>query len=107
MAGERLRRIELVDQADSGGQEGIRVGIGLLVGLFVGRNSLIAAATGSEQIEFAIGHFVLVVLVCVGGLLFVGNLHDRFIQRAVLADVIRQANERQTMNDDLVDPPST
>ncbi len=71
------RRLELVAPAGPGRAESARVGAGLLVGLVVGRSSLMGAATGSEQFEVAIGHFVGLVLICVAGALVIGGAYDR------------------------------
>lgn len=78
MAEEEQRRIELVAENDNSKQEALRVGAGLMTGLFLGRNSLLAAANGSEQFEFAIAHFVALVLACVAGSLFIGSIFDRY-----------------------------
>lgn len=78
MAEEEQRRIELVAENDNSKQEAFRVGAGLMTGLVLGRNSLFAAASGSEQFEFAIAHFVGLVLACVAGSLFIGALYDRY-----------------------------
>lgn len=77
MPEESTRRVELVAESTDSTREAARTGIGLMVGLFLGRNSLIAAATGTEQFEFAIAHFVGLVLVSVGGSLLLGSLYDR------------------------------
>lgn len=78
MAEESTRRVELIAESDkSGTREAARTGLGLMVGLFLGRNSLMAAASGSEQFEFAIAHFVGLVLASVAGALILGTLYDR------------------------------
>lgn len=56
-----------------------------MVGLFLGRNSLMAAASGAEQFEFAIAHFVGLVLASVGGSLLLGTLYDRASRSAAKA----------------------
>lgn len=61
------------------GADSLRFGAGLLAGLFLGRGSLIAAATGQEQFELAIGHFVLVVLVCLLGIALIGVAYERLM----------------------------
>ncbi len=75
--GPNNRRVELVQTATPGNSEAGRTGLGLVIGLFVGRSSLIGAATGSEQFEIAIAHFVGVVLASVAGALLLGVLYDK------------------------------
>lgn len=86
MAEESTRRVELVAESNNSKQEAARTGLGLMIGLFLGRNSLIGAATGSEQFEFAIAHFVGVVLAAVAGCLLLGGLYDRSVNDATTAD---------------------
>lgn len=71
------KRIELVANSTPDTREAGRTGLGLLIGLFIGRNSLLGAATGSERFEVAIAHFVGVVLVSVAGVLLLGVLWDQ------------------------------
>ncbi len=82
--GGPARRVELVETATPEGAEAGRTGLGLIIGLILGRSSLIGAATGSERFEFAIAHFVGVVLACVGGVLLVGVMYDRATRRTPL-----------------------
>ncbi len=86
MAEEPTRRVELVAEADDAKREAGRTGLGLVIGLVFGRNSLIAAATGTEQFEFAIAHFVGLVLASVGGMLLLGALYDRASRHAAKAE---------------------
>lgn len=79
------RRVELVATSSPDATEAWRTGLGLLVGLFVGRSSLVGAATGSERFEVAIAHFVGVVLVSVAGVLLLGVLWDQ-AQRSIGSD---------------------
>ncbi|MFT7597578.1 MAG: hypothetical protein ACI8TP_000498 [Acidimicrobiales bacterium] len=67
MADQPTSRVELVAAGSSTRLDGGVLGLALLLGLFLGRNSLLAAATGREQYELAIAHFVIVVLACVVG----------------------------------------
>ncbi len=83
MAEEAKHRVELIAQPGPRRTEAGRTGAGLLVGLVVARGSLLGAAFGTEQFEVAIGHFVVVVLVCVAGALLIGRLYDRFIRAAI------------------------
>lgn len=76
-AGPNTRRVELVATSTPDTVEAGRTGLGLLIGLFVGRSSLLGAATGSERFEVAIAHFVGVVLVSVAGVLLLGVLWDQ------------------------------
>ncbi len=69
-------------------------GIGLLGGLYLGRASLVAAATGAERIDAALAHFVFMVLVCVGSLLVLGRLIDTVGEMA-------SAGERRGMDDEM------
>lgn len=71
------RRVELIATSTPATTEAGRTGLGLLIGLFVGRSSLIGAATGSERFEVAVAHFVGVVLVSVAGVLLLGVLWDQ------------------------------
>jgi hypothetical protein len=71
------RRVELVETSTPSGSEAGRTGLGLIVGLVVGRSSLLGAATGTEQFEVAIAHFVGVVLASVAGVLLLGVLYDQ------------------------------
>ncbi len=71
------RRVELVETSDPDGAEAGRTGLGLVVGLVVGRSSLIGAATGTERFEVAIAHFVGVVLASVAGILLLGVIYDQ------------------------------
>ena len=77
MAEESTRRVELVAASSDSKREAARTGLGLVVGLFLGRNSLLAAATGAEQFEVAVAHFVGLVLVSVAGALLLGTMYDR------------------------------
>lgn len=99
MAETSNRRIELVAEADDSTSEAARTGIGLILGFVLGRNSLIAAATGAEQFEFAIAHFVGVVLACVAGALFVGNMYDRMCRAAAGAEDNAPADETDPATD--------
>lgn len=76
------RRVELIDASEPGQKESARIGFGLLAGLFLGRSSLMGAATGQQGFEVALAHFVLVVLVCVSGILFLGYLFDRYLSQS-------------------------
>lgn len=76
-AGTSTRRVELVATSTPDNIEAGRTGLGLLIGLFVGRSSLMGAATGTERFEVAIAHFVGVVLVAVAGVLLLGVLWDQ------------------------------
>lgn len=80
------RRIQLIAAPEPSRREALLTGIGLLGGLFLGRSSLMAAVTGSERIDAALGHFVLVVLVCVGALLLLGRLVDQMVEGAPAAE---------------------
>lgn len=80
MAEESTRRVELVAESTNSTREAARTGLGLIVGLFLGRNSLLGAATGSEQFEFAVAHFVGVVLASVAGALLLGAIYDRSLR---------------------------
>jgi len=75
------RRVELIAVSSPGKNESARVGLGLVVGLVVARKSLLAAGSGQEQFEWAIAHFVGVVLTCVAGALLLGYLYDRSIRQ--------------------------
>lgn len=86
MAEESTRRVELVAEADNSKREAARTGIGLVVGLVLGRGSLMGAATGTEQFEFAIAHFVGLVLASVAGALLLGALYDRNARVAAKAE---------------------
>ncbi len=77
MPEESTRRVELVADSSDSTREAARTGFGLMVGLFLGRNSLLAAATGAEQFEVAVAHFVGLVLVSVAGALLLGTMYDR------------------------------
>lgn len=92
MAEESNRRIELVAEPTDSTREAARTGAGLILGFVLGRNSLIGAATGSEQFELAIAHFVGVVLASVAGALFVGAMYDR-MNRAAARSVEDAATE--------------
>lgn len=78
------RRVDLVETATPANSEAGRTGLGLIIGLFVGRSSLIGAANGSEQFEVAIAHFVGVVLVSVAGVLVLGMLYDQAKRSATI-----------------------
>ena len=71
------RRVELVGSSTPDNIEAGRTGLGLMIGLYIGRHSLMGAATGSERFEVAVAHFVGVVLVSVAGVLTLGVLYDR------------------------------
>ncbi len=75
--GGAARRVELIETSDPDGAEAGRTGLGLVVGLVVGRSSLIGAAMGTERFEVAIAHFVGVVLASVAGVLLVGVIYDQ------------------------------
>ena len=85
MADASTRRVELVAEASDSKREAARTGAGLMVGLFLGRNSLVNAATGAEQFEFAVAHFVGLVLVSVAGALLLGSIYDRASRSAAKA----------------------
>ena len=87
------RRVELVESSDPGRLEARLTGGGLLVGLVLGRSSLQGAASGQERIDLALGHFVLIVLVCVGCALFLGR---------IVMNMTRLSNEKseQTVADE-------
>jgi len=93
-AAQGTRRIELVASSSPDNTEAGRTGLGLMVGLFVGRHSLMGAATGSERFEVAIAHFVGLVLVSVAGALILGVLYDQAKRTAERAD--QAANESAT-----------
>lgn len=96
MAEESTRRVELVAESNkSNTREAACTGIGLMVGLFLGRNSLMAAATGSEQFEFAIAHFVGLVLASVAGSLLLGTLYERASRAAEKAAEAELADEEE------------
>lgn len=82
MAEESSRRVELVAESSDSSREAGRTGLGLITGLFLGRNSLLGAATGTEQFEFAVAHFVGVVLASVAGVLLLGTIYDRTVRSA-------------------------
>lgn len=86
MAETSTRRVELVAESTNSTREAARTGLGLLIGFFLGRNSLIAAATGSEQFEFAVAHFVGLVLASVAGALLLGAIYDRASRAATQAE---------------------
>lgn len=86
MAEQPSRRVELVAESSDTTREAARTGLGLFVGLFLGRNSLLAAANGGEQFEVAIAHFVGLVLVSVAGALFLGAMYDRAAHTAEAAE---------------------
>jgi hypothetical protein len=88
MAEASTRRVELIAESSDSKREAARTGGGLMVGLFLGRNSLMAAATGAEQFEIAVAHFVGLVLASVAGALLIGAIYDRAIRSAE-----RAANE--------------
>ena len=69
------RRVELVQQSGDDQNEARLTGVGLLSGLFLGRGSLQAAASGSEAFASALAHFVVVVLACVAGALVLGRIY--------------------------------
>ena len=79
--GGSARRVELVETSDPDGAEAGRTGLGLVVGLLIGRSSLIGAATGTEQFEVAIAHFG-VVLASVAGILLLGVIYDQTTRKA-------------------------
>jgi len=74
-----------------------------MLGLFLGRNSLIAAATGAEQFEFAVAHFVGLVLASVAGALLLGAIYDRASRSAAKA----AADAAATEEPDTPDPSSS
>jgi hypothetical protein len=76
------RRVELVESSPASALDNRLLGAGLLLGLFLGRSSLIGAATGRERIEVAFGHFVLVVLVCAAGLVYLGRFVTSMMSEA-------------------------
>lgn len=89
--------MELVAESNNSTREAARTGIGLMVGLFLGRNSLIGAATGAEQFEFAVAHFVGLVLVSVAGALLLGAIYDRASRSAARAAAeAAEAEESET-----------
>ena len=98
---DATRRVELVATATPERLEAGRTGIGLMVGLYVGRSSLLGAATGSERFEVAVAHFVAVVLVSVAGALLLGALWDRARRAAERA----AAAEAEPDGNDLVAAP--
>jgi hypothetical protein len=72
------RRMELIGGRAPPELEAGRLGLGLLVGLFAGRGSLVGAVTGRLAFESGLAYFVVTVLLSVGGVLVVGGLYDRF-----------------------------
>lgn len=82
MAEESGRRVELIAEPNNSTREAGRTGLGLMIGLFLGRNSLLGAASGAEQFEFAVAHFVGVVLASVAGVLLLGAMYDRTVRSA-------------------------
>lgn len=96
MAEESTRRVELVAESNDSKREAARTGGGLMLGLFLGRNSLMAAASGSEQFEFAIAHFVGLVLASVAGALLLGTVYDRMSREAARTDREPEADDTST-----------
>lgn len=84
--------MELVGPADAGRGESARLGAGLLLGLALGHRPLLAAATGSTTFEAGLGYFVVIVLACVGGILFLGALYQRFAATADRTEAADAAN---------------
>lgn len=80
------RRVELVETSSPEGAEAGRTGLGLVIGLVVGRSSLIGAATGSERFEVAVAHFVGVVLASVAGVLLLGVIYDQATRRSPVVE---------------------
>lgn len=99
---EVSRRVELVATATPERIEAGRTGLGLIVGLVVGRSSLVGAATGAERFEMAIAHFVGVVLVSVAGVLLLGALYDG-ARRSADAAAAAQLSSREDDATDLTD----
>ncbi len=89
------RRVELVGKSNSSHEPG-RVGLGLIIGLVAGHRALLAAATGRGAFESSLGSFVFIVLVCVGAMLFLGNLYDRLARQA-----------KASIDDELHDDPDS
>ena len=75
------------DASTRAGSQSFRLGAGLLAGLALGHRSLIGAATGSEQFELAIAHFVLDVLACLVGIVTVASTYERLTQATDEADM--------------------
>ena len=95
------RRVELVETSTPSGSEAGRTGLGLIIGLVVGRSSLLGAATGSEQFDVAIAHFVGVVLASVAGVLLLGVLYDQARRSTTTED-----HDETTPTDDSTSTPS-
>lgn len=107
MADESSRRVELVAETDNSKREAGRTGLGLLIGFVLGRQSLVGAATGTEQFEFAIAHFVGLVLASVAGVLLIGVLYDRNARIAAKTEAAEQAADEANQAPELGAEPTS
>lgn len=70
--------------------------LGLLIGLAIGASSLVAAATGTEQFEMAIAHFVGVVLTSVTGFVLLSYVLDRCLREVAESETAADPNSTWT-----------
>jgi hypothetical protein len=81
----RARAIQVigVPEVDRRATRQTRLGASLLVGLFLGWDSLTAAMSGPEPFHLALGRFVAIFVVTVASISWLGGVYDRAADEAL------------------------
>lgn len=97
---ERSPQIQLVGAPSPSAQRSRRLGLGLLLSLFIGWPALSLAVTEADAFEASLARFLLGVALSVTSVLLLGGLYDRFTADAgsdVPAPVPTSPDERGTL----------